>query len=222
MLKQILPTDFPPTGVTGIEYKYPNLRLQRGKGPGSTASKSKHMQTREAFLFLQMSNNGSVSTKRNFITVHPLPRSNLVDKWVEILLTYNENFQALYGNALMPKITETCGEGRGISVGLPLLPCGRHLSCARSSSGAQLFLPQHTEVVADPSDQRVTLILDQSPKRSQPQLGSDGTSDISSHDLDAVTLAAGLQMLLAQGQPPPPHTLHQPQHAGCWSRGLIV
>lgn len=91
VLNQILPTDSPPTG---IKYKYPkDFREERDQA--RTASKSKHMQTREAFLFLQMSKNGSVSTKRNFITVHPLPCSNLVDKWVEILLTYNENFQAL-------------------------------------------------------------------------------------------------------------------------------
>lgn len=91
MLNQILSTDSPPTG---IKHQYPkDFREERDKA--RAASKSKHVQMREAFLFLQMSKNGSVSTKRNFITVHPLPCSNLVDKWVEILLTYNENFQAL-------------------------------------------------------------------------------------------------------------------------------
>lgn len=91
VLKQLLPTDSSPTGV---RYKYPkDFRKERDQAQAT--SKSKHMQTWEAFLFLQMSKNGSVSTNRNFITVHLLPCSNLVDKWVEILLTYNENFQAL-------------------------------------------------------------------------------------------------------------------------------
>lgn len=91
MLKQILPTDSSPTGV---RYKYPkDFRKERDQAQAT--SKSKRVQTREAFLFLQMSKNGSVSTNRNFITVHLLPCSNLVDKWVEILLTFNENFQAL-------------------------------------------------------------------------------------------------------------------------------
>lgn len=91
VLNQILPTD---SLLTGIKYKYPkDFREERDQA--QVASKSKHMLIREAFLFLQMSKNGSVSTKRNFITVHPLSCSNLVDKLVEILLTYNENFQAL-------------------------------------------------------------------------------------------------------------------------------
>lgn len=75
-----------------------SLGLQKREGPASSNIKIQthaNMETWEAFLFLQMSKNGFVSTNRNFITVHLLPCSNLVDKWVEILLTYNENFQAL-------------------------------------------------------------------------------------------------------------------------------
>jgi len=55
VVDQIPPTDSLPTGITAIKYKYPkDFREERDQA--QTASKSKHMQTQEAFLFLQMSN----------------------------------------------------------------------------------------------------------------------------------------------------------------------